>query len=43
MFVFPLIGLGMTRARKNRTVIWAILTALTAGVYFFIYWLVAQH
>ena len=43
MFVFPLIAVGMTRARKNRTVAPAIATALTAVVYFFLYWLFAQH
>lgn len=43
MFVFPLIAVGMTRARKNRTVAPAILTALAGAVYFFLYWLVAQH
>ncbi len=43
MFLFPLIALGMTRARKNRTVIWAILTSVFAGVYFFAYWFFAQQ
>jgi hypothetical protein len=43
MFVFPLIAIGMTRARKNRAPVPAIITSLTAGVYFFAFWLVAQN
>lgn len=43
MFLFPLIALGLTRARKNRTVVWAILTSVFAGVYFFAYWFFAQQ
>src|SRR5664279_3508760 len=43
MVVLPLIAVGMTRARKNRSVAPAIITALTAMVYFFLFWLVAQH
>ncbi len=43
MVVFPLIAVGMTRARKNRTVGPAIITSLIAAVYFFMFWLIAQH
>ena len=43
MFVFPLIAVGMTRARKNRAAIPAIITALTAAVYFFAYWFFVQQ
>ena len=43
MFVLPLIAVGMTRARKNRSIGPAIITALAGGLYFFIFWLVAQH
>jgi len=43
MVVFPLIALGMIRARKNKTVGPAIITSLTAAVYFFLFWLIAQH
>ncbi len=43
MFLFPLIAIGTTRARKNRTVFPAVMTSLAAGVYFFLFWLVAQH
>ncbi len=43
MLVFPLIAVGMTRARKNRAAVPSIFTALTAAVYFFLYWWIAQH
>ncbi|MEP7291188.1 MAG: hypothetical protein ABI835_05365 [Chloroflexota bacterium] len=43
MFVFPLIAVGMVRSRKSKATIPALITALTAAVYFFLYWLVAQH
>ena len=42
MFVFPLIAVGMTRARKNKSVAPALATALTAGVYFFLFWFLVQ-
>lgn len=43
MFVFPLIAVGMVRARKSRATFPALITSLTAVVYFFLYWLVAQR
>ncbi|MBL8132054.1 MAG: hypothetical protein JNL42_09360 [Anaerolineae bacterium] len=43
MFVFPLIAAGLTRARKNRTGAPAILTAVLAGTYFFLFWLIEQR
>jgi hypothetical protein len=43
MFLFPLIAVGMTRARKNRTVAPAILTSVLGGVYFFAFWFFAQQ
>ena len=43
MIVFPLIAVGMTRARKNKTAGPAIITSLIAAVYFFLFWLIAQH
>jgi len=43
MFVFPLITVGMIRARKSKATAPALITSLIAGVYFFLYWLIAQH
>ncbi len=43
MFVFPLIAVGMARARKNRATVPAIFTALTGAVYFFAYWFFVQQ
>ncbi len=43
MFVFPILAVGMTRARKNRSVAPAIITALTGAVYFFMFWLIVQR
>ncbi|MCK6578529.1 MAG: hypothetical protein L6Q98_10545 [Anaerolineae bacterium] len=43
MFVFPLISAGLVRARKNRTGAPAILTAVLAGTYFFLFWLIEQR
>lgn len=43
MFIFPLISAGLVRARKNRTGAPAIITALIAGTYFFIFWLLEQR
>jgi hypothetical protein len=43
MFLFPLIAVGMTRARKNRTIAPALITSLAGGVYFFAYWFFAQQ
>lgn len=42
MFVFPLIAVGMTRSRKSKATVPAIITSLTAGTYFFLFWLVVQ-
>ncbi len=42
MFVFPLIAIGMARARKNKATIPAIITSFAGGSYFFLYWLVVQ-
>ncbi len=43
MFVFPLIAVGMVRARKSRATAPALVTAFTAAVYFFLYWLLVQR
>jgi hypothetical protein len=43
MVVLPLIAVGMTRARKNKTAAPALVTSLIAAVYFFLFWLIAQH
>lgn len=43
MFLFPLIAVGMTRARKNRTIAPALATSLTGGVYFFLFWFIVQN
>ena len=42
LFVFPIIAVGMTRARKNRMSAPAIFTALIGGAYFFAFWVFAQ-
>ena len=42
MFVFPLIAVGLTRARKNKMAAPAILTSLIAGAYFFLFWVIVQ-
>lgn len=42
MFVLPIIAVGMTRAKKNRMAAPAILTAITGGIYFFMFWLIVQ-
>ncbi len=42
MFVFPLITIGMIRARKSKATGPALITALTAGVYFFLFWFIVQ-
>jgi len=43
MFILPLIAIGMARARKNRAPVPAIITSLVAAVYFFAFWIMAQH
>lgn len=43
MFVFPLIAVGMIRARKSKATAPALITSLTAAVYFFLYWFLAQQ
>ena len=43
MVVFPLIAVGMTRARKNKAVAPGLAVSLIAAVYFFMFWLIAQH
>ena len=43
MFVFPLIAVGMIRARKSRATAPALVTAFTGAVYFFLYWLLVQR
>lgn len=43
MFVFPLIAVGMVRARKSRATFPALITSVTSVVYFFLFWLVMQR
>lgn len=43
MFLFPLIAVGMIRSRKSKATAPALITSLTAGVYFFLYWFIAQQ
>lgn len=43
MFVFPLIAVGMIRARKSRATAPALITAFAGAVYFFLYWMIAQQ
>lgn len=43
MFIFPIIAVGMLRAKKNRMAAPAIITAVTGFVYFFMFWLVVQR
>lgn len=43
MFVFPLVTIGMTRAKKNRSGAPAGVTALLAGLYFIVFYLFAQR
>lgn len=42
MFIFPLIAVGLARARKNKMAAPAILTSLIAGAYFFLFWVIVQ-
>ncbi len=42
MFVFPLIAIGMARARKSKATAPAIITALVGGTYFFLFWFIVQ-
>ncbi|MDZ4767937.1 MAG: hypothetical protein SGJ24_02325 [Chloroflexota bacterium] len=43
MFVFPLIAVGMARARKNKMAAPAMITSLIGGAYFFMFWVVVQR
>ena len=42
MFVLPLVAVGMARARKSKATAPAIITALTGGTYFFLFWFIVQ-
>ena len=42
MFVFPLIAVGMARSRKSKATAPAVITALTGGTYFFLFWFIVQ-
>jgi hypothetical protein len=43
MLIFPIIAVGMARAKKNKMAAPAIITAVLGGVYFFTFWVIVQR